>query len=90
MQVALLAALLVTAATAAEPTWHLSLQLYSLPEHTTQADLTNNTPGLGPMRRINPSPIRPHEIRLPISLCVAAVALTAIIMPRYSLEELYA
>ena len=35
---------------AAEPTWHLSLQLYSLHEHTTQNDLTNNTPGLGVMR----------------------------------------
>jgi hypothetical protein len=26
-------------------------QLYSLPEHTTQADLTNHTPGLGLIRR---------------------------------------
>jgi len=35
---------------ATEPTWHLSLQLYSLHEHTTQTDLTNNTPGLGVIR----------------------------------------
>ncbi len=35
---------------AAEPTWHLSLQLYSLHEHTTETDLTNSTPGLGVMR----------------------------------------
>ncbi len=41
---------LAAAATAAEPTWHLSLQLYSLHEHTTETDLTNNTPGLGLMR----------------------------------------
>ena len=39
------------AAAAAEPTWHLSMQLYSLHEHTTQDDLTNNTPGIGIMRR---------------------------------------
>ena len=45
-----LAFLLATVAAAAEPTWHLSLQLYSLHEHTTQTDLTNNTPGIGIMR----------------------------------------
>ncbi|MDI1248504.1 MAG: hypothetical protein PSV13_06435, partial [Lacunisphaera sp.] len=50
MRFALLAALLATAAAAAEPTWHLSLQLYSLHEHTTQENLTNNTPGLGVLR----------------------------------------
>jgi hypothetical protein len=50
MRFALLAALLVTTVSAAEPTWHLSLQLYSLHEHTSQVDLTNNTPGLGVMR----------------------------------------
>ena len=50
MRSLLLAALLATAASAAEPTWHLSLQLYSLHEHTTQTTLTNNTPGLGVMR----------------------------------------
>lgn len=31
--------------------WHLTVQLYSLHEHTTRANLTNNTPGLGLMRR---------------------------------------
>ena len=36
---------------AAEPTWHLSLQLYSLHEHTAAIDLTNNTPGAGIMYR---------------------------------------
>lgn len=36
---------------AAEPTWHLSLQVYSLHEHTRQDDLTNNTPGVGLVRR---------------------------------------
>lgn len=50
MRLALLAALLVTFARAAEPTWHLSLQLYSLHEHTSAVNLTNNTPGLGVMR----------------------------------------
>ncbi|MSU47474.1 MAG: hypothetical protein EXS42_10290 [Lacunisphaera sp.] len=46
------AAILLAAArlAAAEPTWHLSLQLYSLHEHTSAVDLTNNTPGLGIMR----------------------------------------
>ncbi len=45
-------AILLTTArlSAAEPTWHLSLQLYSLHEHTSAVDLTNNTPGLGIMR----------------------------------------
>ncbi len=46
----LLALCLAATAVAAEPTWHLSLQLYSLHEHTTETDLTNNTPGLGLMR----------------------------------------
>ncbi len=50
MRFLLLILCLVAAATAAEPTWHLSLQLYSLHEHTTQNELTNNTPGLGLMR----------------------------------------
>ena len=36
---------------AAEPTWHLTLQTYSLHEHTTQTRLTNTTPGLGLMYR---------------------------------------
>lgn len=36
---------------ASEPTWHLTAQLYSWHEHTTQTDLTNNTPGLGILRR---------------------------------------
>mgnify|MGYP002403050898 CR=1 FL=1 len=31
--------------------WHLVAQLYSLHEHTIRTDLTNNTPGLGIMRR---------------------------------------
>lgn len=39
------------AAHAADATWHLTAQVYSLHEHTTQADLTNDTPGLGIMRR---------------------------------------
>lgn len=50
MRLVLLAALLVTTVSAAEPTWHLSLQLSSLHEHTTEVDLTNNTPGLGVLR----------------------------------------
>jgi hypothetical protein len=50
MRFVLLIALLVSAAGAAEPTWHLSLQLYSLHEHTTETELTNNTPGLGILR----------------------------------------
>jgi len=50
MRFLLLILCLVAAATAAEPTWHLSLQLGSLHEHTTETDLTNNTPGLGLMR----------------------------------------
>lgn len=36
---------------AAEPTWHLTAQVYSWHEHTTQADLTNDTPGIGVLRR---------------------------------------
>ncbi|MBI2497718.1 MAG: hypothetical protein HYV75_07365 [Opitutae bacterium] len=52
-KVSLLAALLLLAATAraGDPTWHLSLQVYSLHEHTTETELTNNTPGLGLMYR---------------------------------------
>lgn len=50
MRSLLLAVLLVSAVRAAEPTWHLSLQLYSLHEHTSAIDLTNNTPGFGVMR----------------------------------------
>jgi len=50
MRFLLSAFLLVLTARAAEPTWHLSLQLGSLHEHTTETDLTNNTPGLGLMR----------------------------------------
>jgi hypothetical protein len=42
---------LATALPAASPTWHLTAQLYSFHEHTHQDDLTNNTPGLGIMRR---------------------------------------
>lgn len=41
----------VSLSAAAEPTWHLTAQLYSLHEHTSQADLTNHTPGLGVLRR---------------------------------------
>ncbi len=43
--------LLAVGVTADEPTWHLSLQAYSLHEHTTQTKLTNNTPGAGLMYR---------------------------------------
>jgi len=50
MRFLLLALCLAAAATAAEPTWHLSLQLGSLHEHTSETDLTNNTPGIGLMR----------------------------------------
>jgi len=50
MRQVLLALFLATAASAAEPTWHLSLQLYSLHEHTNEIELTNNTPGIGVMR----------------------------------------
>lgn len=50
--VALLAALVSgLACSAAEPTWHLTMQLYSLHEHTKRDELTNETPGLGVMRR---------------------------------------
>lgn len=50
--VALAAALLLPlAVSATEPTWHLTLQLYSLHENTSQDDLTNETPGIGVMRR---------------------------------------
>lgn len=48
---ALFFVVLASVASAAEPSWHLSLQLYSLHEHTTQDDLTNHTPGLGLIRR---------------------------------------
>jgi hypothetical protein len=50
MRPVVLTLLLATAASAAEPTWHLSLQAYSLHEHTSAIDLTNTTPGLGVMR----------------------------------------
>jgi hypothetical protein len=50
MRLLLLALSLAATAAAAEPTWHLSLQLHSLHEHTSETDLTNNTPGLGLMR----------------------------------------
>lgn len=36
---------------AADTTWHVTAQVYSMHEHTTQDDLTNDTPGLGVMRR---------------------------------------
>lgn len=39
------------AASAAEPTWHLTLQAYSFHEHTTETDLHNTTPGAGVIRR---------------------------------------
>lgn len=47
----LLFTVLVGSLSAAEPTWHLTLQAYSLHEHTRQDDLTNNTPGIGVLRR---------------------------------------
>ncbi len=50
MRFVLLALCLAATATAAEPTWHLSLQLHSLHEQTSETDLTDNTPGLGLMR----------------------------------------
>lgn len=43
--------ILAAPALAADPTWHLSLQTYSLHEHTTQTRLTNRTPGAGLMYR---------------------------------------
>jgi hypothetical protein len=53
MRLLLLALLLAATASAAEadkPAWHLSLQLYSLHEHTNETDLTDFTPGVGVMR----------------------------------------
>ncbi len=54
MRLLLPALLLLAAATAraaqTQPTWHLSLQLHSLHEHTTEVDLHDDTPGLGVMR----------------------------------------
>ncbi len=50
MRLLLLAALLVATGSAAEPTWHLSLQVRSLHEQTTEADLTDHTPGIGVIR----------------------------------------
>lgn len=50
MRFLLLAFLLTARAHAAEPSWHLSLQLYSLHEHTDEIDLTDHTPGVGVMR----------------------------------------
>ncbi|MBI2512998.1 MAG: hypothetical protein HYV96_13545 [Opitutae bacterium] len=47
----LLACAIAASAPAAESTWHLTAQLYSFHEHTTQDDLTNTTPGLGVLRR---------------------------------------
>ncbi len=35
----------------ADPTWHLTAQIYSFHEHTTETVLHNTTPGLGVMRR---------------------------------------
>jgi hypothetical protein len=43
--------LAATAACAQEASWHLTLQLYSLHENTTRADLTDKTPGIGVLRR---------------------------------------
>ena len=53
MRTAWLSAVLAFAsfAQAGEPTWHLSFQLYSFHEHTTEADLRNDTFGVGFMRR---------------------------------------
>jgi hypothetical protein len=53
MRLTLLAFLLAASASAAlpdQPTWHLSLQVYSLHEHTDDLDLNDQTPGLGVMR----------------------------------------
>ena len=50
MRLTLLAILLAASAPAAEPTWHLSVQLHSLHEYTDDLDLNDNTPGLGVMR----------------------------------------
>lgn len=54
MRFLLPALLLIAAATAraaqTQPTWHLSLQLHSLHEHTTEVDLHDDTPGIGVMR----------------------------------------
>jgi hypothetical protein len=48
-----LAAILAMAGTvrASDPTWHLSVQTYSLHEHTSEIELHNTTPGLGLLRR---------------------------------------
>lgn len=51
MRLLLLFCCLGLAAHAADATWHITAQLYSLHEHTTLDDLTNDTPGLGIMRR---------------------------------------
>jgi hypothetical protein len=47
------AAVLAMAVTAraGDPTWHLSVQTYSLHEHTSEIELHNTTPGLGLLRR---------------------------------------
>jgi hypothetical protein len=52
MRLLLPALLLVAAATAraTEATWHLSLQLRSLHEHTSEIELHDDTPGIGLMR----------------------------------------
>lgn len=51
MRLLLLLCCFAVAVRAAEATWHLTAQVYSLHEHTTQDDLTNDTPGLGVLRR---------------------------------------
>lgn len=51
MRFPLLLCLLLAPLSGAEATWHLTAQVYSWHEHTSQDDLTNHTPGLGVMRR---------------------------------------
>ncbi len=51
MRLLLLFCCLGLAARAANATWHVTAQVYSLHEHTAQDDLTNDTPGLGVLRR---------------------------------------
>lgn len=52
MRLLLPALLLIAAATAraSDATWHLSLQVRSLHEHTTELELHDNTPGIGVIR----------------------------------------
>ena len=40
---------------AANPTWHLNVQAYSFHERTSETYLHNTTPGLGLIRRHDPS-----------------------------------